>query len=50
MFFLKKIHTNTKCEEIKKLISMNYNTEEDILKQSDLLDFIRGEINEIEFD
>lgn len=48
--FLQKIHTNTKCEEIKKLISMNYNTEEDILKQSDLLDFIRGEINEIEFD
>ena len=29
---------------------MNYNTEEDILKQSELLNLIRGEINEIEFD
>ena len=26
------------------------NTEEDILKQSELLNLIRGEINEIEFD
>ena len=48
--FLQKIHTNTKCEKIKKLIPMNYNTEEDILKQSELLNLIRGEINEIEFD